>query len=141
MTVRFPSPFRGWRAAFLLVAAACASPGRASAECGDHVIILNGPAAANAKATPTPANPIPTPDTQPAAPRPPCHGPNCSGSPAPKAPLAPITAPTSQFKEQAGQVVGDCDEGGDQGARFGRDSDSPRPIRRPSSVFHPPRLG
>ena len=111
MTVRFPSPFRGWRAALLLVSAACASPGRASAECGDHVIILNGPAAANSKAPSAP-----TPDALPAAPRPPCHGPNCSGSPAPKAPVAPLTAPTTQFKEQAGQAAGGCDP--DRGPGF-----------------------
>ena len=139
MIARFPTPFRGWRAPLLLVAAACASPGRASAECGDHVIILNGPAAANAKTTHTPANP--TPDATPAAPRPPCHGPNCSGSPAPKAPLAPITAPTTQLKEQAGHAGSECEADRDSGTPFGPDSDCACPIRRASSVFHPPRLG
>src|SRR5581483_12182218 len=82
---------RGWRAALPLVAVACFSPGRAAAECGDYVTILNGPAVSGHHAMP---------EGGPAPAKPPCHGPNCSGSPVREpAPLAPVVPAGSQAKE------------------------------------------
>jgi len=122
------------RAALLLVAAACASPGRADAGCGDYVTILNGPAGSA-------HHPMPDAD-HPAAPaNAPCHGPNCSGAPArDNPPLAPVTPVGPQGKELA-HSIGLVNVAGAQRPAFDRDLTSPRPVRRASSVFHPPRVG
>jgi hypothetical protein len=129
------APFRGWRAALLLVAAACATPGRAAAECGDHVVILNGP---HARANPGHAAP-PAADESPAPARP-CSGPNCSRRsghhPAPPAPV-PNTGPGGK---EVAPILGAVEPPDGASARFD-DCTSPRPIRRASTVFHPPRFG
>jgi hypothetical protein len=132
MATSLPPLVRGWRAALLLVVVACASPGRATASCGDHVTILNDPAGAAEHATKADG---------PAPFRLPCRGPNCSGAPRREAPpLAPVAPAGAQVKEFAEVVAcGDQPEGGS--SPFARDDTSPRPIDRPSSVFHPPRLG
>ena len=128
------SLIRSWRAALLLVVAACATPDRASAECGDHVIILNAPASSNHDAMPGAAE-MPKPIKLP------CHGPNCSGSPTHDfPPLAPVAPVSSQLKELAQCLisVGDVDA---PRPSFDRDMSSLRPTHRASSVFHPPRVG
>lgn len=124
--------FRGWRAALLLVAVACLSPGRAEAGCGDHVTILNAPANPDHVRPGTPETP---------APAPPCEGPNCSGNPSRDLPpLAPVTVAGPQVKEVVHNLAL---VGAPDGLRppFNRDLTSPRPISRASSVFHPPRRG
>jgi hypothetical protein len=106
-------------------------PGRAAASCGDHVLILKG------QTVEQPAKL----DTAHRSPTVPCDGPHCSGSPARESPpLSPVTTTGSSGKETAG-VAGAHDTCADPAAPFERDSTSPRPVRRASSVFHPPRLG
>jgi hypothetical protein len=119
----------------LLVVVACASPQRAAAECGDYVTILNAPPGSAHHAMPA------SPDSGDAPARAPCHGPNCQGAPVKHyPPLAPAAPVGPQAKEQAQYLesVGDADA---PPAPFDRDSSSPRPVKRASSVFHPPRLG
>jgi hypothetical protein len=133
MRASLPSMIRDWRAAMLLVAAACLTPDRASAGCGDHVTILNGSAASEHHAT-APADP-----SQPM--KFPCQGPNCSGKPVPHpASPAPVPPTTPQGKEIAQTLEGLSGDGA-LPFRFDRDSVSADPIRRASSVFHPPRIG
>jgi hypothetical protein len=132
MATSLPPLIRGWRAALLLVAVACATPGRARAECGDHVTILNGPVAKFDGASAAGHTPGPQ--------KAPCSGPNCSRSPQRQAP-DPAPAPTSgpQGKEAA-VAAGSADE------RDGASARAPDPVpgslvRRTTSIFHPPRLG
>jgi hypothetical protein len=132
------SLFRGWWAALLLVVVACASPGRATAECGDYVVILNtnDPASPDGRATPfsTPTGSV----EHPASPKVPCSGPNCSRSPERHpAPFAPVSPPGPHGKEVV-QTLGSVEPTDSASSRI-CDFISPRPIRRASSVFHPPR--
>jgi hypothetical protein len=130
------SLFRAWRAALLLVAAACASPGRASAECGDYVVVLNGQTLTHSAERP--------PSTSltreaPADPKGPCSGPNCSRSPDhPVPPFAPAPAPGPHGKEAA-QTLGSDEPAECRSSRLD-DFISPRPVRRAVSIFHPPRI-
>jgi hypothetical protein len=134
MPFSLPSPFRGWRAALLLVVIACASPNRATAECGDYVVVLNAndPASPDGRATPTGML------DHPASPEVPCSGPNCSRAPdRHPAPLAPVSTAGPHGKEVV-QTLGSVEPSDRASSRL-CDSISPRPIRRASSVFHPPR--
>jgi hypothetical protein len=140
MRSALPSLLRGWRAALLL--AACATPGRASAGCGDYVTVLNAPndpAAASHHAMLAPDGTTGGTTGSPA--KPPCHGPNCSESPArdvpPVPPPAPVSAPVKELTHRLVAPSGADDPRGS----FDRDPSSPRPVRNPSSVFHPPRIG
>lgn len=124
--------FRGWQAALLLVAVACASPGRAAAECGDHVVILTNPTNQDGHATPA------TADVPPKAP---CSGPNCSRPPErPAPPLAPVSVSGPHGKEAA-PLLGAVEPPDLAPSSRAADLTSPRPIRRATSVFHPPRAG
>jgi hypothetical protein len=135
MRTLLPSVFRGWRAALLLAAAACATPGRASAGCGDYVTILNDSSGASHHAMPAPEGATESPA------KPPCHGPHCSRSPSrdspPVPPPAPVSAPAQEFTHRLAAPSGADDPHGS----FGRDDSSPRPVRNPTSIFHPPRFG
>jgi hypothetical protein len=126
---------RGWRAALLLVVVACASPSRASAECGSHVIILNSSAVGEQQ------HAMPTPDEMPAAPQLPCSGPNCSRTPdhPTPSPFAPVVTPDSGGKEAA-HTLGMVEPPAGSPS-YPESSLSSRPISRASSVFHPPRIG
>jgi hypothetical protein len=129
------SLIRGWRAALVLVAAACLTPDRASAGCGDHVTILNGSSQSDHQAGRA------DPSDQSGPSRLPCQGPNCSGEPLHhQAPLAPVTTVTPQGKEIVQTLLGPS---GDNGlpSLLDRDFSTAHPIRRASSVFHPPRIG
>jgi hypothetical protein len=148
MTFPLESLLRGWRAALLLVAVVCASSGRASAGCGDYVTILPsntaGATGTGGCATPVlfiPGNSTPgLPALPPAPPKGPCSGPNCSGAPEQDpAPLAPVTTSGPCTKEVA-QVLGPAEPSVSPSSLV-CDCTSPRPIRRGSSVFHPPRHG
>jgi len=116
----------------LVVAAACATPDRASAGCGDYVTILNGTSAGSHHDGPTePGGPMKAP----------CQGPNCSGEPVrPQAPLAPAAPVVPQGKELAETIEGLL-PGGGLPSYLQMDSSSERPVRRTSSIFHPPRIG
>jgi hypothetical protein len=131
MTASLTSVLRCWRAGVVLVAVACLAPGRASAGCGDYVTIID--------ASGNPAHNVAADDH---GTPPPCQGPNCSGSPVreapPLAPAAPAGGQPQELTPHPGPAGGP-DAG--PAATLGRDSTSPRPIRRPSPVFHPPRAG
>jgi len=142
MRTALPSLLRGWRAALLLAAAACATPGRASAGCGDYVTILNDSnqtAGASHRAVPAPDGTTGGATESPV--KPPCHGPNCSESPARHLPPVPPPAPVSvHVKELAHGLTAPCGADDPRGS-FDRDDSFPRPVRNPSLVYHPPRLG
>src|SRR5579883_1141042 len=136
MTVMTPSLLwllHGWRVALLLVVLACASPGRARAECGDYVVILNH------------ASTQPSTSTQgatdlPARPKTPCSGANCSRGPNRHGlPVAPGFSSGPQAKEMA-QLPCSIEQA-DSLPAHGCDFISPRPVYRPTSIFHPPRRG
>jgi hypothetical protein len=138
---RLTSPLRSLvhagRVALLLVVVACSTPERAAAECGDYVTILNGSQSATHAAPVSNLNPEQSPA------KPPCHGPNCSSSPArefPPVPPAPTTS-TSTVKESARNSSAADTAAAALGSPFDRDLTSPLPIHRASSIFHPPRLG
>lgn len=132
--VHLPPLLTRSRCATALVAVvACLSPGRASAECGDYVIILPP------SGTPHPAKPEPTTAPQPIPVTPPCHGPNCSGSPTRETPPASPPATGGLMKESARHSAGTDFVPSVSGSPFPRDDTSPRPVRRASSIFHPPR--
>jgi hypothetical protein len=117
-----PALFRGWRAGLLLVVAACATPNRATAGCGDYVTILNG-----------------SDSHQPA--KMPCHGPNCSEAPArQQMPLAPVSPVGPQVKEVVQSLL-TLDVPIPSPDAFDRDHSFSRPIPGGSSIFHPPRHG
>src|SRR5262245_34061869 len=140
MVRSIPTLLRGWRVA-LLLAVACLTPGRASAECGDYVTILNGPGASAHQPMPG-ANDGATPNHEntPSPVKPPCHGPNCSSTPdLPFPPLAPIAPVGTQVKELTGHLHPATEADAGPGRAFDRDTTSARPIRRASSVFHPPQ--
>lgn len=124
---------RGWRAALLLVVVACASPNRASAECGSHVTVLNSPADGVNDA-------LPVAGEMPATPKAPCSGPNCSRTPDHHTPpFAPVVTPSPNAKEAAhALVVIDFPDGAPS---YPDPLHSARPVSRASSVFHPPRIG
>ena len=129
MRETLPSLIRGWLAAMLLVAAACLTPDRASAGCGDHVTILNSSSQSDHQAGQSDQSKLP------------CQGANCSGEPLQhQAPLAPATTVAPQGKEIVQSLLGPSD---DEGLRslLDRDFSRTHPIRRASSVFHPPRFG
>jgi hypothetical protein len=124
---------RGWRAAVLLAAVALGSPGTASAACGDYITYPDSHK--NGHAAPMTASEDDASPTQS-----PCEGRDCGGKNRefPPAPSAPVSSPT---KEQARSFTPSDATGDGSGTRFARDFDSPRPVRRATSIFHPPRLG
>jgi hypothetical protein len=124
-----PFLLRNGRAALLLVVVACLTPERASAGCGNHDGVFHDPLIAiDQQQTALPDDPTPTT---------PCQGPNCSRRQSPDAP-PPATAPITP---QATEAVIDSRAVLSEGSRstFPCDFSSPRPVRRTSSIFHPPR--
>jgi len=114
-----PSSFL--RASVLLAALviALAATGKASAGCGDHVVILKaaGQAKADGSAETTP-------------PKPPCHGPHCSA--APSQPAAPPISTTVVISTPAKEVftpVVSPDGGNPPAERRAFESLSPPPHR------------
>jgi hypothetical protein len=134
MTSLFPSLVRGWRAALVLAVVACASPARATAGCGDHVVVLNQNApSAGAHESLAPGG------TDHPLPQKPCSGPNCSRAPERQAPAAPApdSGPDGKDSLQAPATF----EPPDGAPSRQRDFTSPVPLRRAASIFHPPRVG
>ncbi len=138
MAPLLPSLTRGYRAALLLVVVACLSPGRVSAECGDYVTILNVPSGETHQQA---SHESGATDSHQSPARPPCHGPNCSGSPTREFPPIPPAPVTSNPVKEAVRHAGASDAADASPSAFDRDTTSLRPIRRAASVFHPPRLG
>jgi hypothetical protein len=125
---------RDWRAALLLVAVACATPQRASAECGGYVTIHNAPSAATRHAMP----PIGKEPDVPAPARTPCQGPNCSDAPSRNLPPVPVLPVSQHVKEHATcQVLLGAAEPPHRSLDC--DTSFSRPVRRASIIFHPPR--
>ncbi|HVL13186.1 MAG TPA: hypothetical protein VM529_11520 [Gemmata sp.] len=134
MTFSPPPLLRGWRAVVLLAAIALSDPGKASAGCGDYITYAkphanqhHTTAGAGDASAPTPAGT-------------PCRGPDCSGAPVRELPPVPPAPPGGVGAKEAAQRLGGSDDPdpGSQSALRG-DGNSPRPIRRASSIFHPPR--
>lgn len=142
----FSSLFFGWRVALLLVAVSCLTPGQTFAECGDYVVIRNAqtgtvPHASATSRHSSTTSPEPGSDLLkiPIPAKTPCHGPNCSGAPAHEhPPLVPVTSLSNQLKKQAQSSI-PVEGEARTNSSFDRDQSSPHPIRRASSVFHPPR--
>jgi len=128
-----PALFRGWRAALLLVVAACATPDRATAGCGDYVTIRN------ASDSPSHQSGMEADTHLPA--KMPCHGPNCSEAPVrQQAPLAPVSPVEPPVKEVVRSLLA-LNVPVPSSNRFDRDCSSQRPIRGTATIFHPPRNG
>lgn len=108
-------------AGVLLAAGLAASSATARADCGDHVLVLG-------KGGEPPAS----------LPLMPCHGPNCSNAPKPLPPMtaAPtVTAPPQEWGVSA--LVPALDSDPDSSAVV--PDAAGRPVRRSTSLFHPPR--
>jgi len=130
MVASLLSRLRIGRTALLFVVVAYLTQGRASAECGDYVTVVNGPTASAHQTTPQEQAPA----------KPPCHGPNCSGSPVHEpSPLAPVVPAGSQAKELTQHPGTASASDASPGSALDRESTSARPIRHASAVFHPPR--
>ena len=100
--------------------------GRSNATCGNYVQII-GPD--GTLQLPTGHDPMPAER--------PCQGPECTGGPKAPAPVPP--APTSPLSEVKG-LVGDTDDPDTSTTGYWPGSDAAgSPVRRPTSVFHPPR--
>jgi hypothetical protein len=116
-------------ASSLLAVAFVFAPQRASAACGDYVMIGGDQGHPDSG----------TPGHDPDAPRQPCHGPGCSAAPCgPILPPVPPTSPTNPSEALAGL------HGGADGASspdwYPRPVSSGRAVHRPPLVFHPPTV-
>jgi hypothetical protein len=137
MLFSFTYLIHAWRAVLPLVIAMFLTTGRASAECGDYVTIKTSAHPSNVHRE----SGLPPADSKSSGiPQIPCHGPNCSQSPTHiPSPLAPITVASEQVKELA-QLFISRNEMLNRRLSFDRDDSFIHPIRRASSVFHPPRI-
>lgn len=124
-----------------LLAGAGFAPSAAQASCGDYVLVgKHTPEATTNHSLPARHGALPTtpqPLSHPTGGRMPCSGPECSGGPA-VPPLAP--APDAP---QGSEQWGDCGtfSPGTPLLSFAylTESDSLRPVHRPSALYHPPR--
>jgi hypothetical protein len=120
----------GW--ALALLAGVLAAPTAARASCGDYVRIgdpTEKPTAMPPHAAPESGNPPGHGG--------PCHGPGCNRHPvAPPAPTAPISSPAEEWGWVSRTV--DCPPRTPETAL--RDEAASPPVRRPSPVYHPPRV-
>jgi hypothetical protein len=131
---------RGGWAVLMLAAGLLFSASRASAECGDYIIIQQG---RKSPQQPTAHHPS---DSQSLTlkekghrSKAPCHGPNCSGLPS-REPASPAPAPTfSQAKEPASHTS-TTREMPQSDAPLVADEAFSRPILRTKAIFHPPRF-
>jgi hypothetical protein len=130
MTSRLLNLFRDVRVPLLLVVGALLSPQQATAGCGDYVTVLNPTAESRSE-------PVVPPVTSGDPAKPPCSGPNCSRAPerhTPPVPPAPVVSAAKDLVSGAGLVVAEPPH-----TSIECTSPTAHPIRRPSSVFHPPR--
>ncbi len=137
MVLPISTPIHYWRAALLLGVVILFSPSRASAGCGDYVVILGSGGTQHDSATSAgPGN-----DQHHFPPlNKPCDGPNCSNAPTRKLPpLAPTGVVAGNAKEIAQPLAAMCEE---EPLFFPFDLDeiNLHPIQLISSIFHPPRL-
>lgn len=105
-----------------------ASSGRASAGCGDHVVVLKTAGERHQ----------PEAGTQPA--KTPCHGPNCSADrPTDHAPPMTSTVLSVTSAKEVFTPVEPSAQVNTKSRRRPFESSSLSPIDRASSIFHPPR--
>jgi hypothetical protein len=109
---------------FVALGVVALSPAKATAQCGNYVRILNG------------ANPEPMEDHSPKAP---CNGPGCSQLPS--IPFTPLPAPIVTNVDSKACVDHLRQSPPSAGERAIPDAADTRPVRVPSSIFHPPRVG
>jgi hypothetical protein len=95
--------------------------GRADAECGDYVRIIGS----DGTVTPMPGH-----ESKP------CQGPFCHGGP--KAPNPTPPTPTVSTPDPKGLVAEATGPDNAAATRFDLEPDG-SPVRRPTSIFHPPR--
>jgi hypothetical protein len=98
--------------------------GRAAAECGSYVTIIDEKGQAH-------------PAGQHGEPKAPCHGPFCDGGPKAPAPTPPT--PVTSVPDVKGLLDDAGDDPGSGGdCRFLLDADG-SPVHAPQSIYHPPR--
>jgi hypothetical protein len=124
-----PSLFRRAALPLAVLVFALVGADRANAGCGDHVIVLKS--AGVQQQTDADSHPSKYP----------CHGPNCTANP-PGDPIPPVTTtvihPTTA--KEVFTPVEPCELSGSSVVRRPFEFSPPRPIDRPSSIFHPPRV-
>jgi hypothetical protein len=98
--------------------------GRAAAECGSYVTIIDEKGQAH-------------PAGEHGQPTAPCHGPFCDGGPKAPAPTPP--SPVNPVPDVKGLLADAGDEPGPGGSRRWRLDPGGSPIHEPQAVFHPPR--
>lgn len=130
--VSFPSTLFRVGRAVVLVAVVCLASGRARAECGSHVVILNAPGTQDSSDSHAPRTTNALSDTS----APPCSGPNCSGRPERAPPIAVSHLVTTATDGTLATVAVQSRAG--RGA-FEREHTTATPIDRPFAIFHPPR--
>jgi hypothetical protein len=121
----------GWALACLI--AVLAAPATVRASCGEYVRIGDSE---KHPANALPAHGTPDPMT-PGNHGSPCHGPTCGQHPV--TPLAPTTTLPVHLEEW-GWVSHPTHRGTGTPAFLLRAADHGRPVRRPTLVYHPPRL-
>ncbi len=114
------------------------TPGRASATCGDYVLIAGQSSEAQHQNHKLSTAPGESPGN-PESPRVPCHGPGCSKSPTDSIP--PITAPIGGEADPKNPPATLGGAGpGDGGVSRERDfTSNERAVHLPTTIFHPPR--
>src|SRR5262245_20784857 len=100
------------------------APAKAKAQCGNYVRILNG------------TNPDPMEEHTPKTP---CNGPGCSQLPS--IPFTPLPAPMTANVDTKASVDHLSQSPASASERAMPDAAGDRPVRMPSSIFHPPRVG
>jgi hypothetical protein len=114
---------RAVRLALVPVVVLCCA-GRAAAECGSYVTIIDEKGQAH-------------PVGEHGQPKGPCHGPFCDGGPKAPAPTPP--APVNPFPDVKGLLADAGDDSGPGVARRSSFDPDGSPIHEPRPVFHPPR--
>jgi hypothetical protein len=106
------------------------SPGRATAGCGDYVIVVNPKASAEPEST--------EPFADSRVPAGPCRGPTCSNQV--PAPFAPVPLPVGPPSDAKACFVGSVDDVGSDVERTPHSLFTGVPVHRPNLIFHPPRV-
>jgi hypothetical protein len=110
-----------WRSGGLLALVVCFAPAEARAGCGDGQMPLHA----------APAAPAPQP-----RPLPPCSGPTCSRLPLAPPAVPPVVVPPA---DELAVLVGGVPAMHPRPSRCPDDDPSGRPVRTPTSIYHPPR--
>lgn len=113
-------------------------PSRATAECGDYVVILNKNSASNQQVE-MDSHAQFDPSNDRGHPRTPCRGPNCSSNPFQHtAPLAAPVPTRNESKVSTTQLTPEIAVS-DQEEWWPFPTSNESPVHTPDPVFHPPR--